>query len=276
METLKKETVAVRSHLSVSQVRKYLKCGLQYYFHYIEGVTGSPPTANMLRGSAVDAAANTHFQSRIDTSKGLTESAFIEKAVHYHDEQKDNYDFALKGDNDYLHSSRIGESRDQTSKLGKRYFTDFANSLVPAEVQKKYEVQYIDKMDFIGYADLITADGTIIDNKVKKRNAVGDLTRDLQLVAYSFLNDGEQTHSEVGLAIVTDTKEPRAFYYTQTIFPEHKKIAKSRINAAYKGLQAKIFNPAPEGSWYCSEKWCEFWAICEFGGSKSVQTTFNL
>ena len=61
-----------RSYLSVSQIRKYMNCGMQYYYRYVEGMSEKMGSA-VLRGSSVDNAANEHFLKQAVTNQGLTE-----------------------------------------------------------------------------------------------------------------------------------------------------------------------------------------------------------
>ena len=64
----------IRDHLSVSQIRKYLNCGMQYYYSYVEGIR-SAPTGSMIRGLSVDTAANNHFSKKIEKCKENFNSA---------------------------------------------------------------------------------------------------------------------------------------------------------------------------------------------------------
>ena len=70
----------IRSYLSVSQIRKYMTCGMQYYYRYVEGIPEKMGSA-VLRGTSVDNAANEHFLKQAQTNKGLTQSQFVDFAV---------------------------------------------------------------------------------------------------------------------------------------------------------------------------------------------------
>lgn len=35
------------------------------------------------------------------------------------------------------------------------------------------------------------------------------------------------------------------------------------INQVHKAIQSGVAMPAPEGSWYCSQKWCGYWDQCK-------------
>lgn len=35
------------------------------------------------------------------------------------------------------------------------------------------------------------------------------------------------------------------------------------VTRVARGIQAGVFLPAPDGAWWCSEKWCQFWRVCK-------------
>ena len=252
-----------RPHLSVSQISKYLSCGIQYYYRYILKVPPQrAPTEYMLHGSSVDHSANEHFGDiKVNQTTGLDNTAFVEQAVEYHDTNVDDHE---------LMNHTKDASRDQVWRMSNVYHQTHAQAFKPKEVQYKFQVEYSDTTDFIGYADLITADGKIIDNKISKRvtlnegNAQNSLSNNLQLVKYADMYGSD----EVGLAIVSNTKEPRAYYFQASVSPKDKERLNNVIKRVYEGITKEVFTPPPEGSWWCSAKWCDYWNICEFGGKR--------
>ena len=243
----------IRDHLSVSQIRKYLNCGMQYYYSYVEGIR-SAPTGSMIRGLSVDTAANNHFSKKIENNKGIELSDFVEIAVAEHESKQDETDFSV----DALDKN---QSKDRVSSLAGVYHRSHGEVFVPESVQIKLETVNVNGEKFLGYADLITVDGIVVDNKVRKRHVAPVLSRDIQLVKYA----GMSGKRDVGIAIVADVKEPRAYYYQEKITDKHIDIVDKKIDWVKLGIENGIFLPAPEGSWYCSEKWCSYWNICEFG-----------
>jgi len=244
---------STRDYLSISQVRQYLKCGMQYYYRYFEGIK-SPPTGSMIRGLSVDVAANNHFSKKIENNKGLPKRDFVDIAVAEHESKENEVDFSV----DALDKN---QSKDRVSNLAKTYHGIHGKAFNPQAVQVKLEVVNMNGDKFLGYADLITVDGIVVDNKVRKRHMVPALSRDIQLVKYA----GMSGKRDVGIAVVADLKEPRAYYYQARITDKHIEIVDKKIDWVKLGIANGIFLPAPEGSWYCSEKWCSYWNICEFG-----------
>ena len=245
----------IRSYLSVSQIRKYMTCGMQYYFRYVEGIPEKMGSA-VLRGTSVDNAANEHFSLQAQTNNGLTQSQFVDFAVDVHEKEQDSDTFDWEKDD-----ITKDKSKDRTSKLAATYHKDFGDKFKAKEVQVELVQVDNDGEEFKGFADFITVDGVIVDNKVKKRNVTPDLTRDVQLVKYADMANVDK----VGMAVVQDLDTPKTFYHHAEVTQDHKDRVNKRIEHVKSGINNQVVMPAPEGSWACTQKWCSFWEICEFG-----------
>ena len=57
-------------HLSVTQLRMYLRCPLQYYFRYICGLK-IPPTGDITLGRTVHAALEENYRQKVETHRDL-------------------------------------------------------------------------------------------------------------------------------------------------------------------------------------------------------------
>ena len=243
-----------KPHISQSQVNKYLKCGLQYKYHYVDKVK-KPSNGYMLRGSAIDNSANVHFQNKIEGGKGVSSSQFVDYAVNYHDENSEDIEFDIPKD----------KSRDAVSELSAVYYEGFG-TMEPSSVQLKLEQKYDDDLDFIGYADLWLPDKSLVlDNKVwmRDKRANPDLTKDIQMVKYAEILGAKQ----VGLSVVTYVNRvPKVKLIIQDITQKHIEVVKRRIDKAVEGIRKEVYTPPDHSVWWCSEKWCQHWDECDFGG----------
>lgn len=243
-----------KPHISQSQVNKYLKCGLQYKYHYIDKVK-KPSNGYMLRGSAIDNSANVHFQNKIEGGKGVSSSQFVDYAVNYHDENSEDIEFDIPKN----------KSRDAVSELSAVYYEGFG-TMEPSSVQLKLEQKYDDDLDFIGYADMWFPDKSLVlDNKVwmRDKRANPDLTKDIQMVKYAEILGAKQ----VGLAVVTYVNRvPKVKLIIQDITQKHIEVVKRRIDKAVEGIRKEVYTPPDHSVWWCSEKWCQHWDECDFGG----------
>ena len=251
-----------KPHISQSQVNKYLKCGLQYKYHYIDG-NKKPINSAMLRGSAIDNSANVHFQNKISGGQGVSLGSFIDYAVDYHDRQED-----AKGEKqEVVFDIPKAKSRDMVSELSEVYHKVFGG-YNPANVQLKIEQEYDEELDFIGYVDMWLPDlqgGLVLDNKVwaKDKRTDPDLTKDTQLVKYAELLGAKK----VGLSVVTyDKDKPIGKLILADITQKHIDSVNRRIDKMVEGIRKEVYNPPDQSVWWCSEKWCQHWDECDFGG----------
>ena len=243
-----------KPHISQSQVNKYLKCGLQYKYHYVDKKK-KPSNGYMLRGSAIDNSANVHFQNKIEGGKGVSSSQFVDYAVNYHDENSEDVEFDIN----------ILQSRQHVANLSKVYYEGFG-MMEPSSVQLKLEQKYVDDLDFIGYADMWFPDKSLVlDNKVwmRDKRANPDLTKDIQMVKYAEILGAKQ----VGLSVVTYVNRvPKVKLIIQDITQKHIEVVKRRIDKAVEGIRKEVYTPPDHSVWWCSEKWCQHWDECDFGG----------
>ena len=243
-----------KPHISQSQVNKYLKCGLQYKYHYVDKVQ-KPSNGYMLRGSAIDNSANVHFQNKIEGGKGVSSSQFVDYAVNYHDENSEDVEFDIN----------ILQSRQHVANLSKVYYEGFG-TMEPSSVQLKLEQKYDDDLDFIGYADMWFPDKSLVlDNKVwmRDKRTNPDLTKDIQMVKYAEILGAKQ----VGLAVVTYVNRvPKVKLIIQDITQKHIEVVKRRVDKAVEGIRKEVYTPPDHSVWWCSEKWCQHWDECDFGG----------
>ena len=251
-----------KPHISQSQVNRYLKCGLQYKYHYIDG-NKKPINSAMLRGSAIDNSANVHFQNKISGGQGVSLDSFIDYAVDYHDRQEDG-----KGEKqEVVFDIPKAKSRDMVSELSEVYHKVFGK-YNPANVQLKIEKEYDEELNFIGYVDMWLPDlqgGLVLDNKVwaKDKRTDPDLTKDTQLVKYAELLGAKK----VGLSVVTyDKDKPIAKLILADITQKHIDSVNRRIDKMVEGIRKEVYNPPDQSVWWCTPKWCGYWDECEFGG----------
>ena len=246
-------------YISVSQVNTYQRCGIQYYFSYIEGIKTTPNDA-MLRGTSVDTSANSHFSKKAINETGITEDNFVDMAVATHDEKSD--------DTDFLENTK-DQSRDKTASASKTYHSVHGQILKPKvsdtePTQIEIFQDIGDNLTLKGYVDLVTADDVVVDTKVRKADKGIDVETNLQLQTYATILGS----SKVGIASVTTAKEPKATYYGGISNETTKKRAMQRIKSVSSAIDSNIFLPAAEGSWICSEKYCGYWNMCDFGAKR--------
>jgi len=228
---------------------------MKYYFRYVEEIK-PPLNGAMLRGLSVDKAANGHFLIKASDKIGMKTKDFIDLAVDQHDELADEVQLEITK----------SESRDTVSRLSNLYHKTHGKNLVPKS-EESIQVKLIGDMGMqvpvIGFADLITEDDMIVDTKVRSQNRALDLSRDIQLITYSKITN----ISKVAIAQVVDTKEPKSDLIVHEVNELSINSVSQKIRSVSGAIRKRVFLPAPEGSWYCSKKWCFYWNICPYGES---------
>lgn len=250
-------------HVSVSQLRTFLMCGVRWYFDVVGEKVWTAGSDIRLRGQSLDHAANEHYLRVANTDAGLPKSQFIEAAVAEHDANLDTHEFELSE----------AASRDRLALQASEYRTTFGDFFQPwaaQSVQEKIRYEHEDLLSpVVGVIDLTTKERVILDNKVRKTRNVpsqGDVDRDFQLTTYAMMQDTRV----VALAVVSDEKTPKPHLFFSQRTDAHIEGVKHRYNEMVRAIRAGILHPAPERSWYCSPKWCAYWTICPYGGADDM------
>jgi hypothetical protein len=250
-------------HLSVSQLRTWLMCGYRWYYDNATGTdrTNAPGWSGRLRGSALDAAANAHFGQKVEDGVGLPARQFVEVAVATHDEGVDTTMFDISEE----------KSRDRIARIAKEYRETFGELLQPWAGQAPQEkFIYQDEgllVPIHGIIDLRTTSQVVVDNKVKRKKNVPTqlaIDTDLQLTTYAMATG----YSRVALAVMVDEDKTHAVYLESSRTANQVANIRARYNAMARGIRAGVLMPAPEGAWYCCEKWCSHWGYCPYGGGE--------
>ena len=270
----------MRDYISASQIKTYLDCGRKYMYRYEQGLKIPSSSGALIRGRAIDETANDHFVKKADEhaetfDSGLERDDFVDLAVSNHDKIADE----VPPDN---WNKEADTSRDKTSKFADLYHGTHGKKLKAKDVdsvQKEVratinfpetEISKGMEVNFLGYIDLIGADNTVVDNKVKGRNSYGNLARDLQMSLYSWVTGIKK----VAIALILDKKIPESKYLTRNIPQSGHTAVQNKLYDVVNGIEKGVFLPASEGSWVCSSKFCEFWNICDYG-EKAGKDTWN-
>ena len=165
-----------KNHLSITQIKMFLRCPLQYFFRYKQGIK-IPPNSAMTMGRCVHQTIEDLYKKRID-KKEMTEEELKERfSSHWSEESKETQ---------FKRDETSGELKDEGIKLVSKYLEDIAPTVKPKELEKKFELKF-DNVPYtlVGIIDLIEIGGTIVDHKCSKRSPnQAEIDRDIQLSAY--------------------------------------------------------------------------------------------
>lgn len=244
-----------------SAIKTFLMCGQRYMFRYVENIR-MPIGAMATTGSSVDAAVSHNMAHKVRTGECVS----LEEALDVcsTDFEKRVSETAFKED------ETPGECKDAALSIVKTHTQGLATALQPVAVQQEFIVETDAGFDVGGTIDIVEKDGTIRDTKTssRQRAASYEVNRSFQPALYDYAFTAMTGTQSPGWAFDIFTRP------TKTLAPEYKpKFGKvtaadhewlfNGINQVHRAITAGIALPAPEGSWYCSEKWCEYWAICK-------------
>lgn len=239
----------ISPHLSLSQVRMYLRCGLQYWYRYVEG-RKIPPRGSMVVGRAVHRALEHDFKTCL--LEGLHEPVDVLADVYFET-------FKSEAEEAIWDS----EKPEEAFKTGLLVLEEFARgpmeTIVPEAVEEQFEVPLTHGMNLKGVIDLIEAREGILDHKVvTRRMRPEDVVNDLQLAVYSHAKGIER----VGMNTLVRKKKPEIQLFRHVVSGGQRNRVLNIFLYVVEGIWKRVFLPAPPGSWWCSPTWCGYWDLC--------------
>ena len=256
-----------KPHLSPSSITQYMKCSAQYMFKKIIGPT--PPTIALLYGKSIDEAINVDLEQKIETREDLPVDDLKDAFVTGWDEGKQ---LTLFHSND-----KPEELREIGVKSIEHWHKDIANSVQPSHVQEKLFVEFEDfDYNILQFADVITEDRVIIDNKtagrsITEKNGIISVPHDhrLQLTLYDIgfkVNYGKEP-TELGLDYLIKNKTPKSQRTRWKPNKTDKNYALTLFKGVAKGIDNETYIPN-RSHFMCSKRFCAYWRECEsnFGG----------
>jgi len=242
-------------HLSYSSISGYLQCSKHWKYRYIDQVPTESSDA-LLFGSAwhkmIGLVANGNeikkswFEATSKTFEGT------EKSI---------------GDDDFNNAVDLGIRMIAVPEIAA-----MIQGLQPREIEYQFEVHFPSVLiPVIGFIDMITTDGHIIDFKTASRKwtqerADNDLQPTFYLAALNKLGLVELP-SSFRYMIFTKTKNPEVQIIDTTRTAADVLALYALVKEVWDAIEMGVYVPNGIGNWKCSSKYCEFWDLCE-GGRK--------
>lgn len=234
-------------HLSFSSISRYLKCGKQWKFRYLDKLQEEGSEA---------LAFGTAWHKMI--RHALTDKKPIE----------DCFLTAIEESPISEESFQLGQKMLTSEKITK---TIQGLSIQPEtlELQTELHIPGV-QVPIVGFIDMIGNDGVPIDIKTSSKKwsqerADNDLQATFYLAALEQLQM-VQLPAKFRYMVFTKTKHPDV----QIIETErtHKDVFTlyGLVNEVWQAICREVFPPTDPGNWWCSHKYCGFWDVCEYGG----------
>jgi hypothetical protein len=263
---------ATRPQLHFSALEKLWACGVAFARRYLNKERGIAPSYIHV-GKAVDHAANTNLQHKIDSDSLLP----VEQVV---DEARDVVTRSMEDEGLQLEPADrvIGEKAakaavvDKTVRVCKAHAMTLAPRLKPKRVQAKWSLEIPGMpFDLVGTRDLDETDDSVADLKTSKQspNKNQAVTSD-QLTTYALsvhvigkVPVPVKVHLDYIVDLKTGTKV--ADRLTSTRGKDDFGVLLRRLENASTILQKGAFTPANQGrDWWCSVQYCEFATTCPY------------
>jgi len=264
-EKLEEQTVK----LNQSKVKMYVRCGEQYRRRYVENES-IPPGIALIRGSAVHRGSQHNFDQKVDSHLDLPNAEVEEVAIETMRAKIENEGLSLNED-------EMAKGKDAVVNEGQRavraltglYCDNVAPRYQPILVEKDLELDLGNGTTLTGILDTVADDGTIVDLKtMSKAPSVGQYDADIQITNYWLLYMAEFNEEPKHFAIecLIDTKIPKNHTAIQTRQKGDVEAFVNLTQSVAHAIEAGVAIPAygQDAAWWCSKKWCGYWATCPF------------
>jgi putative RecB family exonuclease len=232
----------MKNHISVTQIKMFLRCPLQYKFRYIDGLK-IPPAGAMVLGRSVHKGIEENYKQKKDSKIDLP----LNKVLEIFSE---SFDRAQKEEEINWEEDTPAEIKDTGIELLKVYQKDIAYKIQPVLVEEGFELEFENVAYTLkGYLDLIDQDKIIRETKTSKRSyALDAALTDIQLTAYNLAYKylkGEDPNS-LCFDVVVKNKHPKV----QTI--TSPKRTQAELDRFLK-VMAYVSKAIKEGIFYPNE-----------------------
>lgn len=166
------------NHISVTQLKSYLRCPLIYKFRWVDKII-VPPDSSLTLGKSIHSALEINYSQKVKTKKDLAVETITDIfSDSWEDKAKETV---------FEKEEKPGNVKDEGIKIITQYHRDISPAIQPVMVEREFELSF-ENVDYTlkGFIDLIDDKTVIIDHKTTKRSMQQSaVDADLQLTCYS-------------------------------------------------------------------------------------------
>lgn len=246
-------------YYSQTRINMALRCMKQYFFRYVEGIKEKPKAA-LTVGLSIDHGNNVNLTQKIITRKDLDEEDVLDAVSDKFDE--------LSMDTNWDGEDQ-GLQKDLTINLSRMVHRKLAPSINPISVQESFKIITQEPYNLIGVIDYVEDNGTVVDFKTSKRPYTEDsITRNVQAalydLAYELTYKTKSSGFRFDVAVKpTKTRNVQIQQVSGKVAESDREWLLNTVNCIHKAVEAGAELPAPDGVWWCCEKWCAYWHRCK-------------
>jgi len=249
----------VKPKYNQSELKAYLKCGKLWEFRYLRGIK-VPPSSALTLGSSVDAAVTANLVQKVETGADLDAEEVLDTFSDEFDRRKTETEWGEENPD---------RQKDLGVSLVALHHEEVAPRIDPESVQESFVIETDAGYDLHGTIDHVEKDGTVVDTKTSRIPYAPDaVSKSFQPTLYDFAYEATRGKPAKAfrydvLVKPTATKGARLQQVEAPVTKDDREWLFDAMNQVHKAIQAGVALPAPEGSWYCSPKWCGYWDRCK-------------
>jgi len=134
-------------HLSVSQLKMYLRCPLQYFFRYVCELK-IPPSGDLTLGKTVHETLGDNYRQRMQSRQDMPVEQLTDLSSDHWEREIEQTLFS--------DDENPGQMKDDGVGMLTKYCTDIAASVQPVEVERGFFIETgVTDLPLLGYIDLI-------------------------------------------------------------------------------------------------------------------------
>lgn len=273
--------------LSHTQVSMYLdKCPRQYALRYLEGLK-LPPSAAMKRSVVGHGVIEANYRAKALNGADLPVDDLTDMYATNWRAETEKEEVSFEPD------EKPDQVRDEGISAVKEHRLVIAPTVQPASeaaVEEWFDLPLIGKGEtpdddsirysIVGKIDLTDAAGIIRDNKIvgaSRQITAEGVARDRQLSIYAMAHriKHKQPESGVSLDVVRLMKKgPQAVKVPGVRTREYLLEELNTIGHVARGIEHHVFPKRTDG-WWCSVRWCGFYAMCQGRNLKVIDLAQN-
>lgn len=260
--------------MSESAFRMLIKCGMQFFWSYIEGIK-IPPGISMIVGTATDVSVDTDLNFKKNTGKLRIDDEIKDIA---RDALNINWQRGVRLVGDELKESQKklkGEAVDDAVTLSTLHHKELAPSIEPIDIQRFWKLELPNyPYDMTGRIDIEEPEKTRDVKTSAKSPSWDEAHSSRQLTIYALarkITKGTGWKKQ-SLDYLIRTKTPK-FVVLDTERTEEDFEAVFRLyERAMFIIEKGAFMPNTDG-WWCSDRYCGYWADkCPFGRRSQIKS----
>ncbi len=243
-------------YLSATRVNMFMRCSMQYYFRYCEGLI-APPSGAMSLGSSVHIANKHNLDQKRQTHEDLPVDEVLDKFSTDFTER--SHETAWYEGDDPL------AFKDQGIGLVREYHKVIAPGVQPKSVEGEFSIPFKNKnWVFIGRTDLIDSDDVIRETKtIRATPPRAESGHWLQAVAYTTGFRSLGNH-EAGARIdyIVKNKMPKIVSHSFQVQDADVEFFLSQVARVAHMIENEMFLPNRNHR-LCSYRYCGYSKKCE-------------